>query len=108
MRWFWTQYLPDALMAALPDVSPARAATLAGLPQTYVATAEYDVLRDEGIAYAAALARAGVPVVHRHYDDMNHGFLNWVGVVDRADEAMDALCGWLRLALVPLETELAP
>jgi acetyl esterase len=108
MRWFWTQYLPDASMASLPDVSPARASTLSGLPQAYVATAEYDVLRDEGMAYAAALVRAGVPVVHRHYDDMNHGFLNWVGVVDRADEAMDALCDWLRLVLVPLQTELAP
>jgi acetyl esterase len=99
MRWLWDNYLPDATLAADLDVSPLRADDLARLPATYIATAEYDVLRDEGIAFAARLSRAGVPVVHRHYADMNHGFLNWVGVVGRAAEAMDDLGGWLRANL---------
>lgn len=99
MRWFWDQYLPDPSQAANPDVSPARAPDLRGLPQSYVMVAEYDVLRDEGLAYARALATADVPVTLRHYTDMNHGFLNWVGVVDRADEAMNALAAWMRFTL---------
>ncbi len=99
MRWFWDMYLPDAALAGRPDVSPARSATLSGLPRSYVATAEHDVLRDEGLAFVQRLREAGVPVTHRHYGDMNHGFLNWVGVVDRASEAMDDLGAWLRQAL---------
>jgi acetyl esterase len=96
MCWFWDNYLPDAALASHPYVSPVRAMTLKGLPQTYIAVAEYDVLRDEGRAYARALADSSVLVVLRHYDDMNHGFLNWVGVIDRADEAMADMTTWMR------------
>jgi len=99
MRWFWDMYLPDAALADRPDVSPARSAALSGLPRTYVVTAEHDVLRDEGMAFVNKLGEAGIPITHRHYGDMNHGFLKWVGVVDRADEAMDDLGAWLRQAL---------
>jgi acetyl esterase len=56
MRWLWDNYLPDATLAADPDVSPLRADDLSRLPATYIATAEYDVLRDEGIAFAARLS----------------------------------------------------
>jgi acetyl esterase len=96
IRWFWDNYLPDTALAAHPHVSPVRAKTLNELPQAYIAVAEYDVLRDEGRAYARALADAGVPVILRHYGDMNHGFLNWVGIVDRADEAMNDMTTWMR------------
>jgi acetyl esterase len=96
MRWLWDNYLPDPAQATNPDVSPLRTHDLTRLPHTYIATAEYDVLRDEGIAFAARLTEAGVAVTHRHFVDMNHGFFNWVGVVSRADEAMDDLGAWLR------------
>lgn len=96
MQWFWDMYLPEAHMASDPLASPIRAASLAGQPRTYLITAEYDLLRDEGEAYAARLREAGVAVDFHRYADMNHGFLNWVGLVDRATEAMDTLCGWIR------------
>ena len=99
MRWFWDNYLPDTGLAGRDDVSPLRAASLAGLPPAYVITAEYDVLRDEGQAYAAALAAAGVPAIARHYDTMNHGFMNWVGVVAPATQAMNDLTAWMRATL---------
>ncbi len=99
MRCFWDMYLPDPALAARPDVSPLRASDLSRLPPTFIATAEYDVLRDEGLALARRLAEAGILVSHRHDGDMNHGFLNWVGIVDRAGEAMDELGAWLRQAL---------
>ncbi len=99
MRWFWDNYLPEPSWAGYPDVSPLRSADLMGLPQTYIAVAEYDVLRDEGVAYATALKNAGVEVALRNYGDMNHGFLNWVGIVDRADEAMTDMTTWMRKAL---------
>ena len=99
MRWFWNHYLPAPTPERLTAVSPLRRADLTDLPPAYITTAEFDVLRDEGEAYAHALIRAGVSVTARRYRDMNHGFLNWVGVVDSATAAMDHMTAWLRATL---------
>jgi cation diffusion facilitator CzcD-associated flavoprotein CzcO/acetyl esterase/lipase len=60
MQWFWDSYCP-ASSRSDPRASPLRG-KLAGLPPAFVVTCEFDPLRDEGIAYAEALAAAGVPV----------------------------------------------
>jgi acetyl esterase len=80
MVWFWDHYLPDAERRSETDASPLQAADLAGLPPAIVITAEYDVLRDEGEAYADRLAEAGVAVDrHRHSGQM-HGFFTLLTV----------------------------
>ena len=85
---YWDHYLgPDGDPAA-PDASPLRANDFSGLPPTLVLTAEYDVLRDEGRAYADRLRAAGVDVSYRCYDGQLHGF---VGDPDRYPAADDAL-----------------
>jgi acetyl esterase len=99
MIWAWDLYLQTPEQGAHPHASPIRAQSLAGLPKAYVITGEYDLLRDEGEDYAQRLRQAGVAVELKRYDDMNHGFLNWVGLVDRSTEAMDAIGAWMRKSL---------
>ena len=96
MEWFWGHYLSDSSEGAHPHASPLRAASLAGLPPALVITAEYDPLRDEGELYAQRLRREGVPTALSRYDGVNHGFMFWTGVVDKAGAAMHESCDWLR------------
>ncbi|GAB7192097.1 alpha/beta hydrolase [Kineococcus sp. NUM-3379] len=77
MKWFWDQYTTDPAERAGITASPLRATLedLAGLPEALVITAEADVLRDEGEAYAARLREAGVPVTAVRYNGAIHDFV---------------------------------
>ena len=99
MSWFWDQYLPHPGAAAHPHASPLRMETAAGLPPAWVVVAEYDVLRDEGDAYARRLQAAGIATESRCADGMNHGFLKYAGVVPEARAEIDAACRWLAQVL---------
>jgi cation diffusion facilitator CzcD-associated flavoprotein CzcO/acetyl esterase/lipase len=80
MRWFWDSYVPDPADRADPRCSPLLG-ELAGLPPAVVVTAQFDPLRDEGQAYAGALAAAGVPVHHIRARGHTHTSLTMVDVV---------------------------
>ncbi|MGW6754095.1 alpha/beta hydrolase [Streptomyces sp. NPDC055006] len=88
MRMFWSHYLADPADATNPYAAPLNAPDLTGLPSSLVITSEYDVLRDEGEAYARRLSESGVPVRAVRYDGAIHGFFWLPGVLDAFDEAV--------------------
>jgi acetyl esterase len=99
MRWFGDNYVPDAAHRTDPRASVLLATDLSGLPPAVVATAEYDPLRDEGEAYAAALEKAGVEVVARRYDGLIHGFFGLGPVSPGSQAAALELCADLKALL---------
>ena len=101
MNWFAAQYLDADTDLLDPRLSPLRG-DLAGQPPAVVVTAEYDPLRDEGVAYADALAAAGVPVHQHTYAGLIHGFFDmgpWSPACQRAiDETIARFAELLRQA----------
>jgi acetyl esterase len=97
MRRFWELYL-DGDDSSDPDASPLRDPDLSGVAPAFVLTAEFDVLRDEGEAYAHALEAAGVPVTLQRFDGTIHGFFRWLEATDVAGEAIQAAGTALRAA----------
>ncbi|WP_224269587.1 alpha/beta hydrolase [Haloprofundus salinisoli] len=84
MVWFWNHYLRDDIDGANLRASPLRAPerVLAELPPVTLYSTGYDPLRTEQFAYGRALADAGVPVDHTHYEDMIHDFANMSQLAD--------------------------
>ncbi|HEV7205154.1 MAG TPA: alpha/beta hydrolase [Jatrophihabitans sp.] len=84
-----------------PYVSPLCAADHSGLPRALVQTAEFDLLRDQGIAYADALGAAGVEVEQTTYAGAVHGYISLPGVVPAAGPALAEAVRAIRSALRP-------
>lgn len=72
--WYWEQYARTEVDLADPDLAPLRSERLHTLPPTFVATAEFDPLRDEGEALARRLAESGVTTVAIRCLGQTHGF----------------------------------
>ncbi|MGN6403629.1 alpha/beta hydrolase [Sinomonas sp.] len=98
MAYFWNRYLPEAARRSEPRASPLRAVNLAGAPPAMVILAEYDILRDEGRAYADGLAAAGVPVLSHVAKGQMHGFLSNVNVLPAALSTLEAAAAFLRMS----------
>lgn len=98
MNWFWGHFVPEAHRLD-PRAVPARASDLSDLAPAFVATAEYDPLRDEGEKYADRMLDAGVPVEVIRYHGVVHGFVSRWHTMARAERAHDDLADALVRAM---------
>jgi acetyl esterase len=96
MHWFADQYLNNEEEKRNPYASPLLAEDVSGLPPALVITCEYDVLRDEGEAYAARLREAGVSVEQTRYDGQIHGFFWMPVIMDDAKRALEQITNALK------------
>jgi acetyl esterase/lipase len=99
MDWFERCYLPDRTLGAEVGASPIMATTLTGLPPALVMTCEFDPLRDQGEAFAKALADAGVDVTLSRYDGAIHGLFSMALTSGIGRSFMDEATAALRTAL---------
>ncbi len=99
MQWFADHYLAHPDHAHDPRVSPLQAASLAGLPPTVLCTAQYDPLRDEGVAYGQALRAAGVRVLEHHGAGLIHGYFGMGATVAAAGDEGRRVRADLRMLL---------
>ncbi|HMK46387.1 MAG TPA: alpha/beta hydrolase [Methanocella sp.] len=100
MKWFWDQYLPEKSKRSEPMASPLQASAdqLLGLPEALVITDEFDVLRDEGEAYARKLIESGVKVAAIRCLGTIHDFM-MLNALSRAPAtrcAIDLACDMIK------------
>jgi acetyl esterase len=95
MAAFWRNYLTDPAQADNPLASPILA-DLTGLPESFLAIAECDILAEQSEAMAARLTAAGVRVHIRVYEGATHSFLEAVSIAPLADRSLSEASAWLR------------
>jgi acetyl esterase len=99
-KWFWRQYSGNAPIHTQATACPLEASLdqLKGLPPALIITAECDILRDEGEAYARKLAQAGVPVTCTRYLGTLHGFnvANALAGSSASRASLEQACAMLR------------
>jgi acetyl esterase len=103
MDFFENHYLPPGVDRGDPRVSILKAGDLSGLPPTYLATAGFDPLRDEGEAFARRLGEAGVGVALRRHPGLVHTFANLTAISRSSRAAMLETAGALRMGLTRTE-----
>jgi acetyl esterase len=96
--WFVANYLPSPELEPDPRASPLLAERFDGLAPALVVTAGFDLLRDEGEAYARRLREAGVEVTELHEPTLVHGFVN-MAVLDAPAAARERIERELATAL---------
>lgn len=95
MSWFWDAWLADTPPLDANLARPLLSSQLGRLPPLFNVTAEFDVLRDEGRAFADAAAQAGVAVEQHHHSKAAHGFACSSGPSENFTRNMERLVAWL-------------
>ncbi|MBD1547769.1 alpha/beta hydrolase [Roseibium aggregatum] len=88
-------YCPNEEDRKNPLAAPSLAESHAGLPQAYIAVAQYDPLRDDGTTYADKLRAAGVPVEFDKGEGLIHGYLRAMEYCAASRDSLARMCAWL-------------
>jgi len=99
MDYFNRHYFGSTAQAPDWRGAPLLAPSLAGLPPALLVLAAHDALRDEAMAYGAALGAAGNAVTVVEYHGLAHGFISMAGAVPAARLALAQMAFALRQAL---------
>jgi acetyl esterase len=103
LSWACTHYLPSGFDRDDPRLSPLRAPDLSGLPPAVIHTAGFDILRDEGQAYADTLERPGAEVKHVCQQHMIYHFYAMAGAIPHARTAVKAEGADIKAVLTPVK-----
>jgi len=103
--WYLDLYRGDFDDFDDPRFSPLFTEDFSSLPKTYVLTAGFDPLCDDGSAYVERLSSAGVPVTHRHFPGQVHAFVNLTAVIPQGTKALQEIAEWLRETWNPKTSE---
>jgi acetyl esterase/lipase len=88
IEFFLRHYLPDGFDPADARLSPGRTHDLSKLPPALVYTAGFDILLDQGEAYAEHLEQAGVRVIRHRFENLPHGFVAFPAAAPAAEQAI--------------------
>jgi acetyl esterase len=88
LEYFVANYLPEGVDPTDPRLSPGRTQDLSGLPPALVYTAGFDMLLDQGAAYAERLQQAGVKTTYAQFDTLPHGFVAFPSAAPAAEAAV--------------------
>jgi acetyl esterase len=95
----WNWYLPNSADQNNPDAVPILADDLKNLPEAFIAVAEFDPLKDEGILYADKLRANNIHVNLKLYEGTTHGFFQMGGYIDETKSLMQILPNLLKLKI---------
>lgn len=96
MQWYTNHYLENKADIRNSYVSPLLADDLSGLPPAFIVIAEFDILKDEGEAYARRLSQSGAEVEMKVYPGQIHDFVIFGRVMPKAGEALADCCKALK------------
>ena len=99
-RWLWQLYLRNSPLLKAGETkhdlaTPLHVKDLSRLPPAFVTTAEYDLLRDEGLAYAERLTQAGNEAIHKRYAAQEHGYVGGRPSAAHTETVSD-IANWLK------------
>lgn len=96
LEWAYGSWIVDPEQLKSPMIMPILAKDFSGLPPAYIASAEYEIMRDDIEEYARLLADAGVPVRLHRFEGTVHPFMSMAGVIDAGKQVIDEAAMHLR------------